>query len=201
MAAVVQGCRVGRNPSSEPGDPAAGGVRGPAGDPQVLAPTPACGTEAEADPTAAQTEGPYFTPNSPQRTNFRADADAGEPLVLSGTVLRTDCRPVGKALIDVWHADASGEYDNRGYRWRGHLFTDADGRYRLETIVPGLYPGRTRHLHVKVQPRRGRVLTTQLYFPDEPANARDGIFRPELNVTLHDSADGKAAEFNFVVEA
>ncbi len=70
-----------------------------------------------------------------------------------------------RALVDLWHADECGEYDNSGFRYRGHVFTDAQGRYRFRTIVPAIYSGRTRHYHVKVQAPRGRVLTTQLYFP------------------------------------
>jgi len=58
---------------------------------------------------------------------------------------------VGGALLDFWQADAAGDYDNTGFRLRGHQFSGADGRFRLATVVPGLYPGRTRHIHVKVQ--------------------------------------------------
>jgi protocatechuate 3,4-dioxygenase beta subunit len=65
--------------------------------------------------------------------------------------------------------------------------------------VPGLYPGRTRHFHVKVQAPNQPVLTTQLYFPDEPANATDGIFSPELLMNVADATDGKQAAFNFVL--
>ena len=78
------------------------------------------------------------------------------------------CRPVERALVDLWHADERGEYDTAGYRYRGHLFTDREGRYRFRTILPALYPGRTRHYHVKVQVPERPVLTTELYFPDEP---------------------------------
>jgi protocatechuate 3,4-dioxygenase beta subunit len=124
---------------------------------------------------------------------------AGTPILLEGLVLSTGCRPVAGALFDIWHCDAAGHYDNQGYRLRGHQFTDEQGRYRLETIVPGLYPGRTRHFHVKVQAPGARVLTTQLYFPDEAANAQDGIFRPELLLSVHDGGAGKTARFDFVV--
>ena len=78
------------------------------------------------------------------------------------------------------HADEYGEYDNAGFRYRGHLFSDREGRYRFRTILPALYPGRTRHYHIKVQAPERPVLTTQLYFPDEPANRGDGLFRREL---------------------
>ena len=66
--------------------------------------------------------------------------------------------------------------------------------------MPGLYPGRTRHFHVKVQAPNGPVLTTQLYFPGDPANSRDGIFRPELLMDVRDASDGKEGIFDFVVE-
>ena len=90
-------------------------------------------------------------------------------------------------------------YDNAGYNFRGHQATDATGRYQLETVIPGLYPGRTRHIHVKVQAPNGPILTTQLYFPDEAANARDGIFDPALIVNLQQTPTGDVATFNFVI--
>jgi protocatechuate 3,4-dioxygenase beta subunit len=160
----------------------------------ALPPTPAC--DDGDDPTPAQTEGPYFTPDSPERASLLEAGMAGDRLTLAGTVLATDCRPVRRALLDFWQADAGGQYDNQGYRLRGHQFTDAEGRFRLETIVPGLYPGRTRHIHVKVQAPDRPVLTTQLYFPGEAANDSDGIFRQEL---LLDVAGGRAS-FTFVLE-
>jgi protocatechuate 3,4-dioxygenase beta subunit len=153
-------------------------------------------------PTPAQTEGPYFTPNSPDRASLVTPGMAGTPLVLTGAVVDTSCRPVAGALLDFWQADSSGAYDNRGYELRGHQYTDEQGRFRLETVVPGLYPGRTRHIHVKVQAPGGPVLTTQLYLPDEPRNARDGIFAPGLLMTVTDVTDaGVAATYTFVVRA
>jgi protocatechuate 3,4-dioxygenase beta subunit len=183
------------------GDRAGGGPATTAGaattaPPRALQPTPAC--DDGDDPTPAQTEGPYFTPNSPERASLLEAGMAGDRLTVAGTVLATDCRPLRRALLDFWQADAAGRYDNQGYRLRGHQFTDADGRFRLDTVVPGRYPGRTRHIHVKVQAPDGPVLTTQLYFPGEPANAGDGIFREELLLTM----DGdRRASFTFVLEA
>jgi protocatechuate 3,4-dioxygenase beta subunit len=166
------------------------------GAPTTLAATPEC-KDAD-DVTPAQTEGPYFKASSPERTNIRAGA-SGTKLLLTGTVVTTDCKPVARALVDFWQTDAAGTYDNTGYNFRGHQFTDAQGRYQLEAVVPGLYPGRTRHIHVKVQPAGGRVLTTQLYFPGEARNASDGIYRKECEVAMTDAADGKNATFTFVL--
>jgi protocatechuate 3,4-dioxygenase beta subunit len=164
----------------------------------VLEPTPACGDDDD-EPTIAQTEGPYYTPNTPERTTLLEEGITGTHLLLNGFVLATDCAPLARALVDFWHCDNEGNYDNTGYRLRGHQFTDEQGRYQLTTIVPGLYPGRTRHIHVKVQVPNQPVLTTQLYFPNEPANDRDGIYHPALLMDTTESAEGMDAMFNFVL--
>lgn len=178
--------------------PAIAGSAAPAARRTTLAPTPAC--FADDDVTPPQTEGPYFTRNSPERTSLLEPDMAGTKIVLTGSVVDTACQPVPRALLDFWQADDSGEYDNVGYRLRGHQFADDAGRYSLETVVPGLYPGRTRHFHLKVQAPNQPILTTQLYFPDEPRNARDGIFSPELLLTIQDQPDGsKLGRFDFVL--
>jgi protocatechuate 3,4-dioxygenase beta subunit len=168
------------------------------GSAQELAPTPACEDGDTATPP--QTEGPFFKPRSPARANLRERGGAGAPRDIQGYVLTRRCQPVARALVELWHADERGEYDNRGFRYRGHQFTDSSGAFHFRTIVPASYPGRTRHLHFKVQAPRGRVLTTQLYFPDEPANRRDGLFRRELVMRIARAADGRAAHFDFVLD-
>jgi protocatechuate 3,4-dioxygenase beta subunit len=145
---------------------------------QEMPPTPACGDGHASTP--AQTPGPYFTPGSPARTDLREAGMAGTPIVLTGFVLTRSCRPIPRALVELWHADDAGAYDNDGFRLRGHQFSDAAGRYRFATIVPGLYPGRTRHFHVRFQAPAEPVLTTQFYFPGEPGNDRDRIFDAAL---------------------
>lgn len=163
-----------------------------------LRPTPACADEGDITPI--QTEGPYFRPSSPSRASLIEPGMPGTRMVVTGLVLSTACAPIPRALLDFWHADDRGEYDNVGFRLRGHLFTDDNGRYRLETIVPGLYPGRTRHFHVKVQAPNQPVLTTQLYFPGEQQNARDSIFSPDLVMKVEDAGGGKLGRFNFVLD-
>jgi protocatechuate 3,4-dioxygenase beta subunit len=167
--------------------------------PRQLPPTPACDDGDE--PTPAQTEGPYFSPDSPERSSLRESGLAGTALVLTGRVINTNCQPVGRALLDWWHCDNEGAYDNQGFRLRGHQYTDTQGRFRLETIVPGLYPGRTRHLHVKVQGPGKSILTTQLYFPGEAANKRDNIFKPELVLAVRPETGKMNAGFTFVLKA
>jgi len=162
-----------------------------------LATTPACHDGDEV--TLPQTEGPYFKPSSPERFELLEEGMAGQPIELVGFVLTRACKPLAGALLDFWQADDKGRYDNSGFRLRGHQFTDAEGRYRLRSIVPGIYLGRTRHIHVKVQPRDGSVLTTQLYFPGEPKNRSDGLFRKELLMHTAKNEGRLAGRFDFVV--
>ena len=168
--------------------------------PQVLAATPQI-RDADDDPTPALTEGPYFTPSSPKRKSIVPAGAAGTRLTLTGRVLTATGRPVANALIDWWQADARGAYDNSGYRFRGHQFTDARGRYSLFTVVPGLYPGRTRHIHVKVQAPRRPVLTTQLFFPRVAGNRSDGIFTSECLISGWKLVSGRrVGRFDFVLD-
>jgi protocatechuate 3,4-dioxygenase beta subunit len=114
---------------------------------------------------------------------------------LIGQVVDTRCQPVLGALLDFWQCDERGEYDNRGFRLRGHQFADRKGQFALDTLVPGSYPGRTPHLHVKVQRRGGQILTTQLYLPGHPGNTDDFLFDPRLLMV----ARGPDLYFQFVL--
>ncbi len=166
---------------------------------RALAQTPEC----VDNPTPRQIEGPYYTPQTPRRSNL-IDGLPGEILVLEGRVLSTACQPVAGAIVDLWSCDAQGVYDNTGFKLRGHQITNAQGWYRFETLMPGAYGNssfrRTPHLHVKIQPPASSLLTTQLYFPDQPLNQRDGFFNPALLVKIEQKAkQPKRALFDFVV--
>ncbi|GAB4466809.1 MAG: hypothetical protein Kow0070_29940 [Anaerolineales bacterium] len=143
--------------------------------------------------TPPQMEGPYYTPNTPNRNSLLEEGVPGTRLLLVGYVLDQSCQPLPNAWLDFWQADASGEYDNTGYRLRGHQFTDSQGRYFLETILPGLYASRPiEHIHVKVRPEGGAEVTSQLYFPNQPVEG--------LTVTLEERGDYFVGYFNFVVQ-
>lgn len=160
--------------------------------------TPAC--HDGDDPTPEQIEGPYFKPDSPERTSLVTPGTPGTRLTLTGYVFGRACLPVSRALLDFWQADVNGAYDDTGYTFRGHQYTDDRGAFTLATIVPGLYPGRTRHIHVKVQAPGRPILTTQLYFPGEPRNNTDSIFDPRLLMTVRDDGSAKEAAFDFVLD-
>lgn len=164
----------------------------------TAAPTPEC--RDGDDPTEAQIEGPFFKPRSPERGNLLEAQPRGPIYEIEGFVLTRSCRPVPGALLDLWHADENGDYDNSGFRYRGHVFTDAAGRYRFRTILPGLYPGRTRHHHMKVQAPQSRLLTTQLYFPFETVeNDYDDFFSEKLLMRISQGAAVTSARFDFVL--
>jgi protocatechuate 3,4-dioxygenase beta subunit len=142
--------------------------------------------------TPAQTEGPYYKSDTPERNSLYETALPGTRLLLVGFVLDRDCQSIPGAWLDFWQADANGEYDNAGYTLRGHQQTDALGRYFLETIVPGLYSSRPiLHIHVKVQAPNAQVLTTQLYFPQQPIAG--------LTVSIEERGEIQVAYFNFIV--
>src|SRR5262245_54078600 len=165
---------------------------------QPLAPTPQCHDGDE--PTVRQTEGPYFKPSSPLRADLIEPGSVARRVELSGQVLTRSCRPVAQALLTLRQPNERGENNTAGFPYRGHLSTDAEAPPRFPTILPPLNPGRTRHYHVKVQAPQQRVLTTQLYFPDEPMNRRDGLFRRELVMRMAEAEGTLVARFDFVLD-
>ena len=152
--------------------------------------SPVCGR-----PTLPQIAGPFFIPQSPERNSLIEPGMKAKRMRLMGQVVDMRCQPVPSALIDFWQCDERGEYDNRGFRLRGHQFADRKGQFVLDTLVPGAYPGRTPHLHVRVQRRGGQILTTQLYLPDHPGNTGDFLFDPRLLMV----ARGSDFYYQFVV--
>jgi protocatechuate 3,4-dioxygenase beta subunit len=162
-----------------------------------LPPTPHC--PAGEEPTLEREAGPFFKPNSPVERDLYSSAPRGERITVAGFVFDNRCRPLAGSLVEIWHADEKGDYDSVGFRLRGHQFTDAQGRWWFNTIIPALYPGRTRHFHVKVQRPGGRLLTTQLFFPGENRNAVDRLFHHALLLGLKKTDDGQFAQFDFVI--
>jgi protocatechuate 3,4-dioxygenase beta subunit len=163
-----------------------------------LAPTPAC-HDGDA-PTQPEIEGPFYKPRSPERADLIEGAPQARLVELRGYVVNRRCAPLARVLVDLWHADQNGDYDNRGFHYRGHIVTDATGQYRFRTIMPAPYPGRTRHYHFKVLSTGRQLLTTQLYFPNEPLNLHDDYFHQSLLMKVVDAADALAARFDFVLD-
>ncbi len=152
-------------------------------------PQPDC--KAPAALTTALTEGPFYKHGSPERASLLEVGITGTPIIITGYVLGKDCQPINHAWLDFWQANSKGAYDNTGFRLRGHQFTGADGRFSLTTIMPGEYPGRTVHIHVKIQAPNGPILTTQFFFPNVAANQHDTIFSPDLVLAILNPQTGQ----------
>lgn len=133
--------------------------------------------------TPQQTEGPYFVDGMPNRSDIRTDSSdsslqQGITLYLLVHVYGMNnglCFPVGRAKVDIWHANSLGVYSSvnemgtTGKNFlRGYQLTDENGTARFTTIYPGWYPGRTIHIHDKVRIFNGSETTlewtSQLYF-------------------------------------
>lgn len=144
---------------------------------RFAAPAPPC---TDAPLTPALPDSGQFRGNSPQRGSLREKGTSGSAVSLTGSVIGVRCGQIKDARVDFWHADPGGSYDASGSRFRGYQLTDPEGRYHLETLMPGAPAGRARHINVRVTPPDKAALTTALYFPDDAGNARDKWFRPEL---------------------
>lgn len=157
----------------------------------------------ESPETEDNWEGPFYKAGAPLRSVLLEKGMAGTPLTLTGRVLDTRGRALRGALLDFWHADSTGTYDNQGFTLRGKLHTDDEGRYTLRTIKPRGYGPETdqrpAHIHVKASSGSSPVLTTQLYFRGDPWNRRDPAVRPSLIMAPRPGADGLVATFDFVI--
>jgi len=173
------------------------GPAGAQGIAQHLGLTPRCGDDDEL--TLAQDEGPFFKPNAPLRHDLATDVRDGNRITIAGFVIDKQCQPIPGSLLEIWHADNVGRYDNAGFRLRGHQQVDDQGRWWFNTIIPAAYPGRTRHYHFKVQRPGGQLLTTQLYFPGEPLNQRDRLFDKRLLLHVTAASDSSVGRYDFVL--
>jgi protocatechuate 3,4-dioxygenase beta subunit len=150
--------------------------------------------------------GPYYLRGAPEQNELCSSGSGGkERLLVSGRVLGADCKPLAGALVEIWHADANGDYsgftrgkkDDAACLLRASITTSAEGQYSFSSIVPAEYPGRPRHIHYRVSHAAHATLVTQLYFGRERGVADDlvvalqrddkgakGIARAAFDITL-----------------
>jgi len=144
--------------------------------------------------TPRQTSGPFYPLDLPlDHDNDLTVVEGatrpalGDVIHVAGRVMQLDGTPIDGARVELWQANAAGRYHHprdgsgreldEGFQGFGRTITAADGSYRFKTVRPGLYTGRTRHLHFAVVVPDGRELVTQMYFADEPRNEFDGILK------------------------
>ena len=150
-------------------------------------------------PTPPQTPGPFYPKVKPDDS----DADltriangrnvaAGEVIDVSGRALSVKGHTLENAVIEIWQADVNGRYfdpkDNAGatardrnFQGYGAVRTRADGMYRFRTIRPAPYDigigFRTPHIHFRIVHPASGELVTQMYFPGDPRNEQDVLYR------------------------
>ena len=169
----------------------------------VLLATPAALYAQQCRVTPRDQLGPFYKSGAPAQADLCASGSGGrERFVVAGRVLgMPDCKPLAGALVEVWQADQRGDYsqvgakpDDPGCLLRASIVTDGEGRYAFNTILPGEYPGRPRHIHYRVSHTGHATLVTQLYFarergvPDRlvvtPAQNEKGVAQATFDITL-----------------
>ena len=167
-------------------------------------------------PTPAQQEGPYYPIQKPMdRDNDLTELDGspavaqGQVLIISGFLRDTSGQPVQGATIEIWQTDVNGIYLHPGdpgvdekdpaFQSYGEAVTQADGSWAFRTINPGYYEPRPRHIHFKIVIDNQVVLTSQIYFSDDPQAAD---IDPALVATVTLDEDGATllAEHPLVVD-
>ena len=147
--------------------------------------------------------GPFYKSGAPATSELCASGSGGaEKLAVTGRVTGLPgCAPLAGARVEVWQADAHGDYtqvggarDDPRCLLRASVIADAAGQYRYTTILPGEYPGRPRHIHYRVSHPGHAALVTQLYFgsgrsiPDalQAVLRRDaqGVWQATFDLTL-----------------
>jgi protocatechuate 3,4-dioxygenase beta subunit len=166
-----------------------------------MAATPPC--DPSTKPTPARTA-PGFRAGAPMRLRLIEGAPGGRELVVTGAVIGLRCGFIPGATVDVWHADAQGVVNTAGTRWRGRQLTDAGGRFRVETIVPGAPAGQAPRLNLRVHVPGKATLTTMMFLPELAGGARnptDKMFDPLLAMTLIDQTSARVtASFNVILD-
>ena len=160
--------------------------------------------------TPKQSEGPFYPRILPEDsdadlTTFEGGRSPGEVIEIVGRLMSISGEPVSQGEVEIWHCDVNGAYAHVGqqtvphFQGFGAVRTDASGGYRFRTTLPGLYPGRTRHVHFKARPREGATLTTQMYFPSEPGNEQDFLLRraSDPSALIAQKEDGPPPRYRF----
>lgn len=154
--------------------------------------------------TESTVQGPEYLPGSPvkQGKDF-ANELPGQRLILTGKVLDANCKPVQGAVLDFWQTNSTGDYDYKGYNLRGKIVSDKDGNYVLHTVYPERLvisndTARPAHIHVIAGIPGQPLVTTQVYFEDQPKDSalKDSLITIPINATN----GTKIANFDFVVE-
>lgn len=124
--------------------------------------------------------GPFYRANTPIRQELTNNELEGNRIKLKGIVYGSDCKtPLKNVLVEIWHCDTEGNYDNTSeeYNQRGAWYTNEEGEYSFNTIIPGKYLNgslyRPAHIHFRVTEKNSNELVSQIYFKHDPNIDKD----------------------------
>jgi catechol 1,2-dioxygenase len=178
-------------------------------------------------------EGPLYVAGAPVAQGFARLDDgsdtAGKTLIMHGTVFDANGKPAAGATVEVWHANTKGFYshfdptgEQKPFNMRRTIVTDAQGRYKFQSIVPvgygcppdgptqallnqiGRHGNRPAHIHFFVSADGHRKLTTQINIDGDPLvyddfayATREGLVPPlvERKDAASIKANGLSAPF------
>ena len=200
LALVLGACTAVTTTDTTPGSPDAAVTtsRGTSGT-EAATLQPTTGSDP-LEPTPAQQGGPFYPVEKPDdRDNDlvvvegRPEPASGEVLLLTGRLLATDGAPIAGAVVEIWQVDQNGIYlhprdpgiDNRDPNFQGYgeSVTDDNGDWSFRTVDPGYYEPRPRHIHLRVVADGEVVLTSQIYFSDDPqAGGENPLLIAEIEV-------------------
>ncbi|HXT69945.1 MAG TPA: hypothetical protein VN700_09335 [Vicinamibacterales bacterium] len=162
---------------------------------KFLLPAPPC--KDDLTPAVLGTD---YRPGAPVRSSLIDPGETGTRMTLAGYVTGLTCGRIKGARVDFWQAGPDGKLQATGFRLRGAVLTDAEGRYSLTTVVPGALAGRARRIGVRIAPAGKKPLATVLFFPDDSVAARDSQFKPALVMKKVAGAEN-AYGFDFLLDA
>jgi catechol 1,2-dioxygenase len=177
--------------------------------------------------TSSNLLGPYYLKGAPFIKDGRlaSPSEAGERLVVSGTVRDVEGTPLSNAVLDFWQADSRGRYSNFNpdppeMNLRGRIRSGKDGRYELHTVKPapytiphdgptgqvlqalGRHAWRPAHIHLKASCEGYRSLTTQFYLADSDyldSDAANAV-RADLVCPVKPAGNGYSLNFDVVLD-
>jgi hypothetical protein len=136
--------------------------------------------DGDDEPTPAQTEGPYFTSNSPERASLVENGMAGTRLTITGRVLSTACQPITRAKLDFWQADNGRVLTTQLY-FPGEPRNASDGIYsaRLDMAIqtpPAAGPRRSPSSSSRKPHPRRRSCASSAHSAHIHASRRTNLF-------------------------
>ena len=177
--------------------------------------------------TPTEVEGPFYPVTSQKdqdldltRVKGKNGVAKGEIIEVSGQVFDQNMKPIENVTIDLWQANSHGKYhhphdnskapiDENFQAW-AIIQSGTNGRFKFKTIIPGAYPlnssqQRTPHIHFKISKLGYDSLLTQMYFPNQPLNSKDGLYTrksrgEQAMMTAKRQGDSNQYQYNIVIE-